>query len=289
MEGEWPLVGRDGQLGQVRTLLTGKENRSVVLAGPAGVGKTRLAREALRHAERSGLATARVTATLATATVPFGALAPLLPVSQAGEGVGVDDRAELLRRSAASLAERALNGRFVLLLDDAHLLDSASATVVHQLADMSAASVLATIRTGEPVPDPILALWKDGLAERLDVPGLTVQAVHELLSAVLDGPVDSAAAVEFSVRCQGNVLFLRELVRSALRDETLRDDGGIWRLAGGFAPSDRLIELVEARLGGLGTEERSVLELVSFGEPVGAAELASLGDPRLAEDLERAA
>jgi DNA-binding CsgD family transcriptional regulator len=59
------------------------------------------------------------------------------------------------------------------------------------------------------------------------------------------------------------------------------------RLVGPLAPSDRLIELVEARLGNLDGAERALLELVSFGEPLGTAELLTLSNAALAEDLER--
>src|SRR5439155_1406345 len=89
-----------------------------------------------------------------------------------------------------------------------------------------------------------------------------------------------------AVRCQGNVLFLRELVLGALHDGSLCDDGGIWRLVSPLLPSERLIELVEARLGRLDGAERRLLELVSFGEPLGPAELRAVADPEVVEALE---
>jgi DNA-binding CsgD family transcriptional regulator len=193
----------------------------------------------------------------------------------------------MLRHAAAALLERAAERRLVLLVDDAHLLDDASATLVHQLALTNAAFVLATVRTGEPAPDAIAALWKDGLVERIDLPSLSAEAIEELLTSVLGGPVDRAAMVRLGVRSQGNALFLRELLLGALADGTLRDDGGIWRLVGPLSPSSRLVELVEARLAGLEAPERALLELVAFGEPLGPAELAALGDPTVADRLER--
>src|SRR5262245_38870603 len=50
----WTLTGRDAELQFIAERLTGGESRSVVIAGPAGVGKTRLAREALAMAKRGG-------------------------------------------------------------------------------------------------------------------------------------------------------------------------------------------------------------------------------------------
>jgi DNA-binding CsgD family transcriptional regulator len=284
---EWPFVGRADELRQLRRWLTTGERQSVVLAGAPGVGKTRLALECLHAAEDAGFATARVHATRAAAAIPFGALAPLLPAFHHEEAGAVDDRADLLRRSAAALVERTGGRRLVLFIDDAHLLDDASATLIHQLAVTGAASLLVTVRTGEATADPIVSLWKDGLAERFEVEGLDADAIEEVLASALGGRVDRAAVAHLAVRCQGNVLFLRELVIGALHDGTLRDDSGIWRLAGRLSPSDRLVELVESRLSGLSTAERDLLEVVSLGEPLGAAELLTLGDPGLAEVLER--
>src|SRR5581483_8420123 len=159
---EWPFVGRGGELRRLRALLADDGVKGAVLAGPAGVGKTRLAVEGLQLAERAGLATARVTASRA----------PLLPAVHHEASGAVDDRADLLRRSAAALVDRAGGRRLLLLVDDAHLLDDASATIVHQLAVTGAATVRTTVRSGEPAPDPVVGLWKDGLVERLEIEGL---------------------------------------------------------------------------------------------------------------------
>jgi DNA-binding CsgD family transcriptional regulator len=285
---DWPLVGRDVELALLRDLLTGPEPRGVVLAGSSGVGKTRLGCECVGLAERSDMATAQVTGLHSAARLPFGAVAPLLHASLPEAGAAaVDDRVDLLRRSVAALAERPDGRRLLLFVDDAHLLDDASATLVHQVAATGSAVVLATVRTGEPAPDPVVALWKDGLAERVEISGLQPESIDELLRAVLDGPVDPATAVQFAERCQGNALFLRELVIGALDDGSLQDDEGIWRLGRELEPSSRLVEIVEGRLGRLGEGERALMELVAYGEPLGQDELATLSDPALAEGLER--
>src|SRR5439155_297702 len=164
------------------------------------------------------------------------------------------------------------------VVDDAHLLDDASATLIHQLAGSDSAFVLATLRTGEVAPEPVTSLWKDGVVERLELVGLDARAVAQLLESVLRGPVDRATVAHLAVRCQGNVLFLRELVLGALHDGSLCDDGGIWRLVAPLCPSERLVELVEARLGRLDGAERRLLELVSFGEPLGPAGLRAVAE-----------
>jgi len=40
----WPLVGREQELGRIEELLAGPDAPGLVIAGPAGVGKTYLAR-----------------------------------------------------------------------------------------------------------------------------------------------------------------------------------------------------------------------------------------------------
>jgi hypothetical protein len=97
------------------------------------VGKTRLALECLGRARRAGLATVRATATRSAASIPFGALAGALSGGN-GQISKFDGWPDLLRRSKETLAERSAGRHLVLFVDDAHLLDDASATLIHQLA-----------------------------------------------------------------------------------------------------------------------------------------------------------
>ena len=47
----------------------------------------------------------------------------------------------------------------------------------------------------KPAPDPVVALWKDGLAERVEVQPLGRGEVEELVTAGLGGQVDGATFV----------------------------------------------------------------------------------------------
>jgi hypothetical protein len=58
----WPLVGRAAELKRATTLL-GADRGAIVLAGAAGVGKTRLAAECLDLAATRGFVPLRVSAT----------------------------------------------------------------------------------------------------------------------------------------------------------------------------------------------------------------------------------
>ena len=111
-------------------------------------------------------------------------------------------------------------------MDDSHLLDNGSALLVQQLALTQAATVLATVRAGEVLPDPVLSLWKDGPAERIEIGVLDDEAIEELLALVLREPVDAAAVRELAGRSRGNPMFFRELVSGALETGALVGTGG---------------------------------------------------------------
>ena len=286
MRTEWRLVGRDTELRALEEILV-VGRRGVVLAGAAGVGKSRIGAEALELCRHAGFAVARVTATRASNQIPLGAFAPLLPSSPEPRRGQIDEKANLLHRCADELTARALGRPLVLGVDDAHLLDDMSATLVHQLAGSGAAIIVATVRNGEGAPDPIVALWRSELTERIEVRGLGADAVTGVLAETLQGPVDEAVVAELMTRSRGNMLFLRELAYGALADGALRNENGIWRLVGELHPSDRLVELVETRLEGLTDRERELLEIVALGEPLGPSELTGLTDESVAESLER--
>jgi len=78
---EIPLVGREVELDRIVAELDGPAPVAFVLAGAAGVGKTRLASEASRTAAGLGFTTAQAVASRAAASIPFGPFAPLLPVN----------------------------------------------------------------------------------------------------------------------------------------------------------------------------------------------------------------
>jgi DNA-binding CsgD family transcriptional regulator len=283
---EWPLIGRQSELQAVAGLIAGAGSAGVLFAGPAGVGKTRLANEVLRIAALAGHRTARVQGNRSVATIPFGAFAPLLPAGVAVAG----GHSDALWRAAEAITEPpAPDGlRLVLGVDDAQELDPGSAALLHQLVVGGRIFAVVTVRTGDPAPDPVLALWKDQLLTRLDVPAFDGRTVGDLVAAVLGGPVDGGTASMLAQISGGNALFLREVVESAVESGGLHDAGGIWRLRTHELPaSPRLVELVEHRFVGLADDDLAALELVAVGEPVAVDLLESLTAPARVDQLER--
>ena len=184
----WPLIGRDAELEAIAAARADAGVSGVVVIADAGIGKSRLAREAFAQAEAAGAPVAWVQATRSAAAVPLGAFAELIP-----DDVRSDDTLELMRRSTEALRERAGGRRLVLGLDDAQRLDPVSAALVLHLAVGGGAFVLATVRAGESGPDAITSLWKDAGARRLELGPLGDDAVGALVEAALGGPVEQAA------------------------------------------------------------------------------------------------
>lgn len=286
-EDQWPFVGRAEILARLERLLF-SSGGSTLLAGTAGVGKTRLATELLHQARQQGFSTFHITATRAAAEIPFGAFAGTLFADDEPLPMPISARAEWMRGAVRRLA--AMGGQLpvVVFVDDIHLLDPVSATFVHHAVGAKACLLVATMRTADPVPGPVLSLYKDGYATRVDIGVLDGGEIEGVLEAVLGGAVESSAIKQFAVRSGGNILYLRELVRGALRSATLMLDENVWRLTGPAPLSARMIELVGARLAELSVDERTVLDLLAFGEPLQLKHLDALvpGGAELAEDLE---
>ena len=281
--GDWPLVGRGDELQAVIGLIRGSDAGGVVLAGEAGVGKSRVAAEALRRAEERGFATARAVATTAAAAIPLGALAPLLPVVKARPERHID----FVQQAVDGLHDLGGGGRLVLLVDDAHLLDEVSATVLFHLLTARGAFVMTTTRTGEPAPDAIVALWREGLAERIEIGRLERADIEALMAGALGGRVDGSALRDFVDASAGNPLVLRELVLGALEVGLLREESGLWRLAEHLVVPPALAELIDARLADVSAEERVALEILAVGEPLGLATWLEIAGHDAADGCER--
>jgi DNA-binding CsgD family transcriptional regulator len=277
----WPLGGRDEEVAHVGALV--RRGRGVLLAGQSGVGKTSLASLVGGDLESAGWTVVRVVASRTAATIPFGALAPLLT-----PGVALGDGTPALVQARAGLASLAAGRPSLVVVDDAQWLDEASAVVLHQLVAQRDLTLLATSRTDEPAPEPVTALWKDGLVDRVDVAPLDDESVCDLLESALDGPVETLTATRLWRRCSGNALYLRELVDEAARLDAFQRRDGLWCIGRLPPGSPRLAELVAQRLGALDEHERAALELIAVGEPIRLDMLDELVERDTVERLEAA-
>jgi DNA-binding CsgD family transcriptional regulator len=257
---EAPFVGRAATLAEVAAALAA--GAGALVTGAPGVGKSRVVAEAAR-APAGFRRVLSVTATPAGRSIPFGAFAAAIsPGTLAGrDGLGA---------LASALAEVAPAGpgRVLLCVDDVHHLDPRSTALVDRAVRSGRATVLLTARTGEVVPDEVLALWKDQLLHRMELGPLERTAHDRLLVGLVGGPVDGASRDAMWRITDGNPLFARELVADAVAHGTLAAHRGVWRWSGAIGERWGLVDLVESRIAAAGRAVRPVLEVVAWGEPV---------------------
>jgi hypothetical protein len=111
-----------------------------------------------------------VACTESARSIPLGVFAHFV-----GSSTSRDPMAFLASAREAILAEQ----HCVVGVDDAHLLDQLSAMLLHQLAVEKSVRMVATVRTGETVPDAITSLWKDGYLRRLYLTPFTKDSVWD--------------------------------------------------------------------------------------------------------------
>jgi DNA-binding CsgD family transcriptional regulator len=259
---EWPLTGRSEELGEALQSLRGASIAGVAIAGMPGVGKTRLARAAVDELRADGVEIEWVAATHAAAAVPLSVFAHLVPPPTDRHTDAID----VFRSVVPALRERAGDRVLVLVVDDSHLLDDASAALLLQLATAGVVRLLLTLRSGARVPDALVALWKDRFVDRIELQPLGRGDTGDLLTDVLGGPVDQSTIERTWRVTGGNALYVRELVDDLLRTRALHELDGLWCWDGDLAPGARLVELVNARLERLGDAERLGVDLMAVAE-----------------------
>lgn len=265
-----PLTGRDDELAIIRRALSGVGNYSgAVIVGAAGVGKTRLTREVLGRAQKCGERTRWIVGTESARELPLGAFTGLMNEAMPDQLLDVS-------RLIDSFVTHERQGRVLIGVDDAHLLDRLSAHVVHQLAQCRGVRLVVTVRTGGDEPDAVTALWKDGLLTRLDLEPLSAQATRSLVETTLGGAVDTRSALRFWKLTGGNALFLRQLLRDQIDAGRIRQTAGVWMWDDDVAVSQSISDMVGQRLGRLTPALALVVDTLSLCEPLSVDVLCEL-------------
>lgn len=272
----WPFVERDEELGALASGAGG-----VVIVGEAGVGKSRLLGELVEVLRSDDISVVHVGATSALAHVPFGLFAGVLLGREAPS-----THFEALSATLAELAGDRPLGELVISVDDAHLVDDASAGLL-LLAAQAGARVVATMRVGEPCPDAVTALWKDEFAERWTLDPLDELQLGTLFAVAHDAPLDGRSLRRLYDVTLGNLLFVRELIADAHRSGTLVHRGGVWTWTETSVQASSVRDLVAARLAHATPEVVALVELLAIGEPLGRGAVERLAEPGALEAAER--
>ncbi len=303
------MLERDRELATLEDLLqavTRGEGRVAVVEGPAGIGKTALARRLRDRACAQDMTVLTAVGSPLDREFPFGIVLQLLSGVLAG---AAPERRERLLAGAAALATSVLEpagagaaapdashaalhglywltanlaeeGPVVLLVDDLHWADDASVRYLEFLGrrlDGLAVLVLATSRTGEPgVDDRLLSALAGGPAATV----LRPQPLsRDAAAALVAGVMGESAEPVFIDACYavtaGNPLLVGELVQSAA-ERGLRGCEAEAEQVAEIGATD-LAGRVHARLAGLGADAQALAESAAIlGERAALRELAAL-------------
>jgi DNA-binding CsgD family transcriptional regulator len=275
----WPLAGRGEEMRLIEAALSEADASGVVVSGSAGVGKSRMAREALGGASARGCDVRWVVGTSCGRGIPLGALV-------SWPGLVGDDSLQLVSGVLDSLAEASSAGAVVVGVDDPHLLDDLSMFVLDQIVQRGVAKLLLTLRDDEPIPVAAQELWKLGEFERVELSPFSPESTTALLSAALDGAVDPQTAGSLWQLTMGNILYLRQIVEQAVSDGHLVEQGGYWQWVGEPVVPHGLVELVETRMGALPDAVGAVVDALAVGEPIELSTLRRIVDPDAVEEAE---
>lgn len=290
------FVARDAEVQSIaRAVLTAHEGqgRTVLLAGEAGIGKTRLAQETHLRLRRDGFLTAVGRCYQPRASVPYfpflealgglfdsapdpvrasatrrwPSLAPLLPdrLGFARAPDRPEDQALTFRAAAAFLAELATVGPIGILVDDLQWADGSSVRLLHHLARETRnrpVFLMATYRDTDLPGEPALAegvrdLVREGLAESINLGRLDLDATRELIVDLAGEPDMSDELGDFIFhRAEGNPYYVRQLV-GALGSQASGEE-----VTGPVVP-DTIRALVRQRVNILGDTDREILTRMS--------------------------
>src|SRR5258705_10630447 len=263
----------------IEAALSDRDCCGIVVSGAAGVGKSRIAREATTSAASNGCEVRWVVATSSARGLPLGGVS-----WWAGPAGG--DSLQQVRGVIESLTCAPNGATVVVGVDDAPLLDDVSIFVVHQIGQCGGAKVVFTVRDGEPVPAAIQEVLKEGRFDRLELQPLSRDATRALVSATLGGSVDPGAAVRLWELTRGNVLYLRNIVEHEVAEGRLVRRHRFWRWLGDRVVPPGLVELIESRIGALPTSVSDVVDVLAVGEPIELASLSRITDPAAVEEAD---
>jgi len=259
------LAGRDQELAALRQWLAealAGHGRLVVLSGPPGIGKTRLAEELADGARRSGQRVLWGRAVEEQGAPPLWPWRRILSaVGGVDEGAGLvgsgaadsarsDDLAAARFRAAAAAADAVTAAAgaadLLVVLEDMQWADHASLFLLRELAaELPGSRLLVLVTCRDTAADQ----WRASLGDLARLPGLQVLRLAPLNEAAVADilhaagiAMDTELARAVHARSEGNPLYVATLARVlATRPGIAPDADAVAQIAGGSAEISRLV------------------------------------------------
>ena len=297
------VIGRDSEIADLTGALQDavrSRGSAYFLVGEAGIGKSRLVREATERARSEQLPVLLGQATQSSETVAFrpvtealfsffrdedfpavpelepfrGSLARLVPEWRDGKG-GVADESIVVLAEAILRLLRVVgrNGGCLLVLEDLHWADPETLSIVEYLCENIASEpvmLLCTTRSEEPGPAAdlvdVLAARRAAAVtslKRLDPADTVAMGCACLSASELPASVQSLLAAS----ADGLPFFVEELLAGAVNSGVLVQDGDDWVVRGQVEPQvpRTFVDSVHRRLASLGEAAQILVTAAVLG------------------------
>jgi DNA-binding SARP family transcriptional activator len=236
------IVGRDKELAVIEAMLNdiaGGRERWLLLTGPPGIGKTRLAEEAAQRAQARGMQASWSSCPDDEGVPAWWPLRPLVrdtgtdpdTVFLPEEGLDADTmRFKVYEKLSSRFADASAREPVLMVIDDAQWLDAASLrclTFLTKALRGQRIGIVLTMRDGEhqaKLDQLLSAFARQDSAMQVAVPPLSGTSASALLYQVSGDDVPPSEAFTLAARTGGNPLLLTEYA-SLPRAE--RDGGNI--------------------------------------------------------------
>ena len=254
----------------------------------------------IAEGDAPALARARIESAMLALDPAFAADLPLL-----FEFLGVPDaerplapldpqahRHGLLSVMRRTVAARSRHQAAVLVIEDLHWIDDASAAFLEQLVEAVAGTRTLLVATYRPEHE---APWAGaGAHVQLSLGPLDRQATDDLLTGLLgsDRSLDGLAAL-IEARAGGNPFFIEEIVRALVENGHLAGERGQYRLAAelhGLVLPPTVQAALAARIDRLAAREKALVQTMSvIGQEIPGpllSEVCELAESQLADALD---
>ncbi len=259
--GTWPIIARPEPVERLIEALDARPARAQLLRGPSGVGKTTVAAAAATALATRGRTIVPIVALDELRGVPLGALAPLLASTRFTPSDSVEERLHALVALVGAHADS-----YLLVVDDAPLLDEASAAALYQLVRVFGVPALLTARDEHALTGPVGRLLHEDLVSVTELPGLSLDETRDLLTRYLGADPRPESLRLLVERTRGNPLFLRELVLAAERTGRVRPGPYGVEIDAARLPA-HVIDTVAGRLATLRDDELALARLLAVAQP----------------------
>jgi len=278
------LIGRDAEMGQLSALLNETRSghgRTVLVSGEAGVGKSAAIRDFVQRARGLGIRAFTGECTEIDARRPFGPFMDIasaanrlssIPVAPPDAAMAGADRYRLHSFFTNLLADLSRERPVIIVVEDLHWADEASLELFPYLArKLRGAPVLlvGTYRSDElhrrhPLRPVLSELGRTRLVVDIALRRLSEDEVADFLREAMR--LDRAPTPEFRrmifETCEGNPLFMEEVLRALAQRGDVEFREGSWRRTkdvADIAIPDTLRDAVLERFTALPAENQNVL------------------------------